>query len=349
MNLHHVSVEAAKPEIEKFIEIFYNVVKRVYWCSVGAYGVDSLVDVSFTTRPGKAILISGNDLKELELLLKATEGKGIDVYTHGLEMLVAHSFPKIRAYKHLVGHFSRGIGSHVVDIASFPGPILMTRHTLQKTNDLYHGNIFTSDIIAPQGATKILNNDFSPLIKAAQEARGFSLGAVKEGVKVGYDEKEVIAKVNRVLDQMEEGKIKHLYFLGLWHDADEPSQYFNDFFKLVPDDCFVFSFSYNVTRENVYHLESYYDYSLVYKILKAIRKRKPLSEVKMTVFLTHCDKNTVANVINLWEMGVKNIFMCECPPVLINPPLIGALRNFFGLKSFTTPKQDIETTLIGEG
>ena len=349
MNFHHVSIERAKPEIESFIKTFSDASQRLHWCAVGAYGSDVLTSVSFSTRPGKAILISGHDLKELELVLKATEGRGVDIYTHGLEMLVAHTYPKLREHTHLVGHFSRSVESHIVDIANFPGPVLMSRHSLQKTEDLYHGNIYTTDSIPPLGAVKIYNNDFEPLIQAAHAARGFSLALQKDNVMVGYDEKEVKAVVNKVLDEMDAGKIKHIYFVGLLHDSDEHSQYFDNFFNSVPSDCFVFSLSYDIEKDNVYHIKSYYDYALIYKIFKEIEKRKPLSETNMTVFLNHCDKHIVSNVLNLRRMGIKNIFMCECHPILINPLLIGALRTFFGLKEFTNPKNDIEITLREEG
>lgn len=348
MNLHHVAIEASKNAIKEFMKVFYEVVKRVYTCKVEAYGVDVPTEVSFSTVIGKAILVSGNDLKELELVLRATQGKEINVYTHGLDMLIAHTFPKLKAYRHLVGHFGRSVDACIIDFATFPGPILMTRHALQKTHDLYRGNLFTTDIIPPRGAIRIIDNDFAPLVETAQKLKGFSTVIQKKVLQVGFDEEEIKRRVNGVLDDFESGKIKHIYFAGLLNNVKEHSLYFDEFFDIVSSDCFVFSLSYNVNRKNVYHINSNYDYTLVYKIFREMQKRKPLNEIDITLFVTRCDKNTISNVLNFKHMGIKNIFMCDCPSGLVNPRLIDALRDSFDLKAFTHPKEDLEKTLSTE-
>lgn len=345
MNIHNIQVETAKEEIEKFVKIFYEVVLSVYWFCVGKFGVDEPTEVSFSTRPGKAILVSGNDLTLLEKILIACEKENIDIYTHGPEMLVAHTFPKLRAYKNLVGHFGRVVGFCIVDLASFPGPILMTRYTVQKPHDFCKGNLYTTDIIPPQGAVKIIDDDFEPLIKAALDSKGFSTGIQKGSIMVGNKDKEAKEVLNRVLDDMEEGRIRHLYFVGVLNDSSEHSHYFDDFYNLVPDDCFVFSFSYEIEKQNVYNAKYCYDFVLFYKLLKEIEKRKPLREINMSIFLTKCDKNIIPNIINLKCLGIKNIFMCECPQTLVNPLLIDSIIDIFGLKKYSTPKEDIESTL----
>jgi len=345
MNFGDFTDELAKQEIKNFIDVYYELAKLVHYTQIKLFGEISQVEVSFSTRPGKAIMVSGSDLKELEMVLETTAGRGIDVYTHGSEMLMAHTFPKFRAYSHLIGHFGTGMDNCLIDFATFPGAILMTKHALQKIEYLYRGRLFTTDLIAPRGVVKLSKTNFEPLIQSTLSAKGFSKGQQRPPLKVGFTEQEVLKKVNNVLDKMEKGEIQHIYVVGLLNYANEYKVYFDKFFDLVPKNCFVFSLSQDKSGENIYHIKSFYEYSLVYRIFKEMKKRKPLNEFNMSVFLTKCDKHTIANVLNLKNMGIKNIYMCKCPPALVNPTLIESLKTLFGIKQFSNPEEDIKMTL----
>lgn len=345
MNFQEATTEELKTEIEKFIGVYYEIVKKVFYTQIENYGEPEQVEVSFSTRPGRAILISGSDLKELEELLKATQDKDIDIYTHGIEMLMAHTYPKLRAYPNLRGHFTTGGDSSLLDFATFPGAILMTRHSLQKVEYLYQGRLFTSDLIAPRGVVKIQEKDFTPLINSTLHSEGFSKGKQKPPMLVGYSEDEVMNKLNPVFEKMMRGDIKHLYIIGLLNEGETHRQYFDEFIKLIPKDCYALSLAYDKSADNIFHLPSYYEYSLVYRVLKKIGEIKPLREFNISIFLTKCDKHTISNVLNLQHMGIKNIYMCKCSPVLVNPALISAIKNTFGIEEFFTPKADISKTL----
>lgn len=345
MNFQEFLSVEIKKEIEKFIGVYYEVVKMVYYSQVEAYGEMEQVEVSLSTRPGKAILVSGSSLKELESVLEATKDKEIDVYTHGIEMLNAHSFPKFRTYKNLRGHFSTGVGNNVFDFATFPGTVLMTRHSLEKIEYLYQGRLFTSDLIAPRGVVKIHENDLEPLVQSALAAKGFAHGRQKNSLTVGYSEEAVMRALSPVFDRIERGEIKHIYVIGLLNDVSCHRQYFDIFMKLIPKDCYVLSLAYEKVGENIFHINSVYEYSLIYKILRKMKEKKPLSDYDMSVFITKCDKYTIANILNLKNMGVKNIYMCKCSPVLVNPALINAMRNVFGVNEFFDPQEDIKKTL----
>lgn len=347
MNFQEATPEDLKKEIEKFIPIYYESVKKVFYYQSEIFGEPEQVEVSFSTRAGKAILVSGSDLKELEEVLKLAQDNGIDVYTHGIEMLMAHTHPKLRAYSNLRGHFSTGSDSSLLDFATFPGVILMTRHSLQKVEYLYQGRLFTSDLIAPRGVVKITDKNFEPLIRSALEAEGFSSGKEKKPLLVGYNESEVINKLDKVFEKMETGEIKHLYVVGLLNEGNGHREYFDKFINFIPKDCYVLSLAYDRSGENIFHLKSYYEYSLIYKILKKMMEIKPLSEFSMSIFLTKCDKHTISNVLNLQHMGIKNIYMCKCSPVLVNPALMSAMKSIFGLEEFVNPQEDIKKTLNG--
>lgn len=345
MNFPNKPVAEIKQEIKEFIEIYYKLIKQIYQAQIKAYGERGLVEVPQSVKAGKTILVASADLKELERVLEATKDKGINVYTHGLEMLISHTFPHFRKYKHLAGHWGSGIENCLLDFATFPGPILMTKHTMQKIEYLYRGRMFTTDIIAPRGIVKIHNNNFEPLISAALESKGFSKAQPKPTVKVGFDEKEIMAKINEVFDKIDSGEIKHFYILGLLNYSSDQKEYFERFITLLPKNCFALSLSFDKSNTHIMHVDSLFDYVLVYKVIKEIRKRKPLNEYKISLFLTKCDKHTIANVLNMKDIGIRDVYMCKCSPTLVNPSLAKTMRDVFDVKEFFDPALDMAATL----
>ena len=345
MNLNEFSEEIAKKEIKQFIQIYYRLNVEILNAKVELYGEITPTEVSFSTVPGKAILVSCSDFKSLEHILKATENTEINVYTHGAEMLMAHAFPKLHSHPNLKGHFCSGIDSSLIDFAEFPGAILMTKVTMQHAEYLYRGRLFTLDPIAPTGIIKINDNNFEPLIKSALDSKGFIIGIQKLSLKVGFSENEINKKVDDIINKIVNKEIKHLYFIVLLNYPGTCPKYFETFLKLLPKDCYAISLSCNKKQGNIFHLDSFYEYSLVYKILKKIGKKIPLPEMNMTLFLTKCDKHTISNLLYLKEIGIKNIYMCKCPSTLINPILMKTLQETFDIKEFYDPKTDLEETL----
>lgn len=350
MNFTDTPEEKIIAQIDNNSSVFYDTLRGLIAKKEECYGKMSQNEVSFSTSaPAKAIMVVGCNIKELEMVLKATDGRGVDVYTHGLDMLMAHTFPKLRGYKHLKGHFGQWCDNALLDFVMFPGAILMTRHAVQKTEYLYRGRLFTTDLIAPIGVIRIDNEDFEPLIQAALTAKGFRKGQQRPSRQVGFSEEALSKKVNEVMDKMEKGEIKHIYVVGLLNYEDEHKDYFDKFFKLVPKDCFIFSFAHSKNGKNIMHLDSIFDYTLLCMLLELLSKRKPLREISMSVFLTSCNRHTVATIFSLKKLGVKNIYMSKCQPNLANPSLIETMKNKFGVKEFFDPKEDIENTFGDKG
>lgn len=345
MNFNEFSEERAEKEIKTFIYVYYKIVAAVFYAQVELYGEITPTEVSFSTVPGKAILISGSDFKKLELVLKAVENTEINIYTHGLEMLMAHAFPKFRSHPNLKGHFGIGMETSLIDFAEFQGAILMTKANVQRTEYLYRGRLFTLDPFAQMGVIRIKDYNFEPLIKSALEARGFTSGRQKPPIKVGFNEAEINEKIDFIIEKMLNNEIKHLYIIGLLNTPDTHKQYFDKFFELMPKECYAISLSYDKNTENVFHVDSFYDYSLLYKIIKRISEKKPLNEMNISIFLTKCDKHTIANLLYLKEIGIKNVYMCKCPPTLVNPPLMETLQEIFKIKEFSDPEKELHETL----
>ena len=134
-------------------------------------------------------MVDGTNIKELAEILKTTQNLDIDIYTHG-EMLTAHSYPEINKYKHLKGHYGQGVGNSILDFSTFPGAVFVGRHSIDNIDNLYRGRIFTSDIVVPKGVSKI-DDDWSPLIEAAIEARGFKKGKKLQPLELFLDKDEL--------------------------------------------------------------------------------------------------------------------------------------------------------------
>lgn len=345
MNFENMKISEVKSIIETCTSEYYNIVKELSEAQEEAYGKRESVYISFAPRNGKAILVSGIDMTQLEAVLEATKNRGIDVYTHGITMLMAHTFSKFRDYPNLAGHFGKCSDTSLFDFAAFPGAILMTRYLFQRVEYLYKGRIFTTDSFAPSGIVKIHDNDFEPLIQAALKSKGFTKAQQKVILRVGFRQKEIEEKVKELSTKMDKNEIKHLYIIGLFHHENEHQEYFDKFLSLMPKDCYAISLSHEKNEENILHIDSFYDYLFIYKILEKFNEIKPLEQLKITIFITKCDQYTITNIINFINMGVKSIYLCKCLPTLVNPAMFETMRKTFGVKGFSTPEQDLKETL----
>lgn len=339
------SEEKLKQKIKEVMDIYASVVKTLFLTKIELYGELIKTDASFTTEEGKAILISGSDFKQLELVLKAVENTQISVYTHGIEILLSHAFSKLHSHPNLKGHFGAGLESSLIDFATFPGAVLMSKATLQRIEYLYRGRLFTLDPIAPMGIVKINDNNFEPLIKSALEAKGFINTQKKSPMTIGFDEKEVDKKIDSIVDKIIRQKIKNLYIIGLLNFPSLQKEYFDKFFELLPKNCFAISFFYHTDKENTAYFDYIYNYVLFYKILEKLRKKLTSIDINISIFLTKCDKYTIINLLYLKHIGIKNVYMCKCQPNLVSPSMIKTLQETFEIKEMSQAQKDIEETL----
>lgn len=345
MNFESAKTHNAKQIIATCSTKYQNLVKELVDAQEEAHGPRELVNIAFAPRNGKAILVSGIDMKQLESVLEATKDRGIDVYTHGVTMLMAHTLSKFKQYPHLVGHFGKGSESSLFDFAAFPGAILTTRYLFQTLEYLCRGRLFTTDAYAPSGTVKISDNNFEPLILAALASKGFTKKQQEVIKMVGYRQKELEESVQKIMKKMENNEIKHLYIIGLLNWENGYKGYFDKFFKLMPKDCYALSLAYNKSEENILHIDSFYDYLFIYEFLEKTNEIKPLTELDISIFITKCDQYTITNIINFKNMGIKNIYLGKCIPTLINPALSSTLRKIFEVKEFSTPENDLVETL----
>ena len=201
--------------------------------NTGTYGHPVPTQVPLGPKRGKAILISGHDLKDLEELLKQTQGKGINIYTHG-EMLPTHAYPELKKYPHFYGHYGTAWQNQRKEFADFPGAILMTTNCIQRPKESYLDNIFTTGLVGWPGATHIADKNFSPVIDKALSMPGFPEDAAGKSVTCGFGRNTVMSVAGKVIDAVKSGDIKHFFLVAGCDGAKPGRNYYTEFVEKVP-------------------------------------------------------------------------------------------------------------------
>ena len=305
------------------------------------FGEITLTTVSQSSEKGKSILVSGNNLSELQEVLENVVDTDINVYTNG-NLLIAHAYSKFNEYKNLKGHFGNGVDTSVLDFATFPGAILLTKNEAHNVEYLYRGRIFTTDDIPPKGISRLDSKDLQPLIQGALETRGFKKAHKKASVDVGFNIDEVDILFSDVANNLEQGVYKYLFVVGLSNPNDELDNYFKNLFHAMPDDAFVISFSYESKCNNVYSINVANDYSLTTKLLFRLFEKVKVDNDKLNFFVTRCDNSAIAGIVRLCNRGAKNIYMSDCQPNIINPSTLREFKKFYKIHNMTSATLDLE-------
>ena len=338
LNFPEISEKLLLKKIKKAVKIDYMLTQNLYKIRTKNYGEQKESEISYSTYPNKAILVAGTNLQELKKVLDATKNTGIDIYTHG-EMILAYTYPLFENYPHLKGQFGKGIEHCLLDFATFPGAILIARHSLENIEYLYRGRLFTTDNFVPQGVVRITNDDYSPLINSALAARGFKKGKIRDGVKIGCNEKELKNKLKNVTENL--NKYKNLIILGTEEHTMEQQIYFEKLLKLINNDTLVISLSKSHKEKNIVTINSAPDFFMIYRIIEGLNLAIKNNKINTTIFLAKCDKHTISNVLNLKNLGINNVFLSKCTPVMLNPTLTKTLKNIYGINPTTTAGEDL--------
>ncbi len=324
-----------------------------------AYGHPVPTQVRVTPLKGKAIVVSGHDLKDLEELLKQTEGKGINVYTHG-EMLPAHAYPGLKKYRHLAGNYGGAWQEQQKEFEKFPGAILMTTNCLQKPRDSYRGKIFTSGLVSWPGVRHIgLDRDFAPVINAALAAPGFAGEGPAQTITVGFGRNAIMGVAGTVIDAVKAGKIRRFFLIGGCDGAKPGRNYYTDFATAVPKDCVILTLACGKYRFNKLDFgdiggiprlldvgqcnDAYSAIQIALALSKAFNVG--VNELPLSLILSWYEQKAVAILLTLLYLGVKNIKIGPSLPAFITPPVLDILVEKFGLAPITTPEDDLKAIL----
>jgi hydroxylamine reductase len=333
-----------KEELNKLTNMNLELYKLIYNAETELYGQIDRVVVPRSSRPGKAILVSGSSLTDLHAVLEMTKDKGIDVYSNG-NLLIANAYPGLREYENFHGHYGEGIDSEIMDLATFPGAILLTKNHSKSVEYLYRGRLFTTDMVAPKGVSKITADDLSLLLESTMKADGFKTGRKKDPTSIGFNYAQLDEKLGQIAKKFEDGTYKKLIFVGFSGDSEKQAQYFEKMFAKLPDDVFVISLSYETDMKNGLTLNIGRSYSLVYSIAKKMFDKIPVAPENISVFLSRCDVRSLSNIISFKNQNFKNIFLSNCSARVINPSTLKAFRKLYGVIETSTPRKDLAKVL----
>ena len=330
-------VESLKNEIKSACAVNNEIMHLLRLAQEERYGKEQEAEVSFTTVPSKAVLVVGSNIRELETILEALKDTDIDVYTHD-DMMLAHNFPKFKEYKNLRGQYGQGVENCLLDFSTFPGAIILTKHSLHNIENLYRGLLFTTDYTCPKGVIQIENNDFSRVIEASENAKGFKRGKQCESIKIGCDYEKTLEHIK---EKITSGKFDHVFLIGLESSSPEQKAYFEKLIKLAPENVLIISFSYNIEKQNVITINACFD---SYSMIRFYNDIKDF-EIPVTAFFPKCDRNSISQMIYFSTQENTKVYVGKCAPILLNPSLMNVLQDMFNIEGITFAKKDLEKIL----
>ncbi|HGW4590796.1 TPA: hydroxylamine reductase [Proteus mirabilis] len=324
-----------------------------------AYGDPTPVSVNVRPVAGKAILISGHDLKDLQMLLEQTEGKGINVYTHG-EMLPAHGYPELKKYKHLVGNYGSGWQNQQSEFAKFPGPVLMTSNCIIDPNVGNYGDrIWTRSIVGWPGVKHIKGDDFSEMIEQALSLEGFPYSEIEHLITVGFGRQTLLNAADTVIDLVSQKKLRHVFLVGGCDGSRGERSYYTDLARAIPQDCLIMTLACGKYRFNkldfgtLEGLPRLLDVGQCNDAYSAIMLAVNLAEklgcgvndLPLSLILSWFEQKAIVILLTLLSLGVKNIYTGPTAPAFLTDNLLAILNEKFGMRAITTPEQDLQEIL----
>ncbi len=326
--------------------------------NTGTYGHPTPTKVPLGAREGKAILVSGHDLKDLEELLKQTEGKGIYIYTHG-EMLPTHAYPGLKKYPHFHGHYGTAWFNQQKEFAQFPGSILMTTNCIQRPQQTYAGNIFTTGLVGWPDVTHITNRDFTPVIQKALEMPGFTANTNGKSVMVGFGRNTVLGVADKVIEAVKNKDIRHFFLVAGCDGAKPGRNYYAEFVEKVPKDCVVLTLACGKFRffdkdlGEILGLPRLMDIGQCNDAYSAIQIAVALAnafgvgvnDLPLSLVLSWYEQKAVAILLTLLHLGIKDIRLGPSLPAFVSPNVLDVLVKNFNIKPITTPDEDLKAIL----
>lgn len=327
-----------------------------------SYGNPVPTEVCITNKKGPFIIVSGHDLKDLKELLEQTEGKGINIYTHG-EMLPAHGYPELNKYPHLVGNFGGAWQDQQKEFDGIPGCILMTTNCLQKPRDSYKDRIFTTSIVGWPDISYIEEvngkKDFSLIINKALELGGFLEDEPEKKITVGFGHHAVLSNADKIIKAVNNGEIRHFFLIGGCDGARPGRNYFTEFAEKTPKDTIILTLACGKYRFNKLDLGKIGDFPRVLdvgqcndsygaiKIALALADafNCEVNELPLSIILSWYEQKAVCILITLLSLGIKDIRLGPTLPAFITPNILQVLIDKFGIKPISTPDEDLKVIL----
>ena len=325
---------------------------------IARFGKPEPTPVRITPVQGKAILVSGHDLADLEALLVQTEGTGINVYTHG-EMLPAHAYPGLKKHKHLVGNYGGAWQGQRKEFDEFPGAILMTTNCIQKPVDSYKGRLFTCGLVARPDVRHITDSDFAPVLDAARAADGFAADGQDETILVGFGHDAVLGVADKVVEAVKSGALRHFFLIGGCDGAKPGRNYFTELAQAVPDDCAILTLACGKYRFNklpfgdIGGIPRLLDVGQCNDAYSAVQIAAALAgafdcgvnDLPLSLVLSWFEQKAVVILLSLLHLGIQDIRLGPTLPAFATPAILDVLVEKFNIKPITTPEEDLQAML----
>ena len=324
-----------------------------------AYGDPLPSAVNVRPVAGKAILISGHDLKDLRMLLEQTEGQDVNVYTHG-EMLPAHGYPELKKFQHLVGNYGSGWQNQQTEFAKFPGPIVMTSNCIIDPNVGNYGDrIWTRSIVGWPGVNHLEGDDFTQVIAQAQGMKGFPYTEIEHMITVGFGRQTLLNAADTVIDLVAQKKLRHVFLVGGCDGSRDERSYFTDFARSVPQDCLIMTLACGKYRFNDLELGTLagiprlLDMGQCNDAFGAIQVAAALAEafgcqvndLPLTLVLSWYEQKAVCILLSLLHLGIRNIYLGPTLPAFLSPAILEYLTEQFEIHPISTPEHDLAAIL----
>lgn len=328
-----------------------------------SYSSPSPTKVNVNTKKGPFIIVSGHDLRDLEMLLQQTEGKGINIYTHG-EMLPSHGYPELNKYPHLAGNFGSAWQNQQKEFDNIPGCILMTTNCLMKPKDSYIDRIFSTSVVGFDGIKHIEKDengykDFSEIINKSLELGGFTDDEEVKEILVGFGHKATLSHAETIINAVKDGKVKHFFLIGGCDGAKPGRNYYTEFAEKIPNDCIILTLACGKYRFNklqfgeVAGLPRLLDVGQCNDAYSAVRIALALADafscgvndLPLTIVLSWYEQKAVADLLALLSLGVKGMYLGPSLPAFLTPNVLQFLVDNFDIKQISTPDEDLKQIL----
>ena len=344
-------------------EAAIEVMKVLDEANTSVYGNPSPHTVNVHIRKGPFIIVSGHDLKDLEMLRRQTEGTGINIYTHG-EMLPSHGYEGLKKYPHLVGNFGGAWQDQQKQFDGIPGCILMTTNCLMRPRESYKDRIYSTNVVGWEGVKYIPKKpdgtkDFSEIIRHALELGGFTQDVEPHEIIVGFGHHATLSYADKIVQAVESGKLRHFFLIGGCDGARPGRNYYTDFAQLVPKNCMILTLACGKYRFNkmdfgeVAGLPRLLDIGQCNDVYSAIRIATTLADafntdvngLPLSLIISWYEQKAVADLLALLSLGIRNIYLGPELPAFLSPNVLQYLVDTFHLRKITNPEDDIKTCL----
>ena len=339
------------------------VMKKLDEANTTVYKNPSPQKVNNHVKKGPFIIVSGHDLKDLDMLLKQTEGKGINIYTHG-EMIPSHGYPELKKYPHLVGNFGGAWQDQQKEFDDIPGCILMTTNCLMRPRETYKDRIFTTSVVGWDGVKYIGKKedgtkDFSEIIDKALELGGYKEDQEPHEILVGFGHHATLSHAETIVNAVKEGKIRHFFLIGGCDGARPGRNYYTEFAKKVPKDCVILTLACGKYRFNklefgeVAGLPRLLDVGQCNDAYSAVRIATALADafdtdvngLPLSLIISWYEQKAVADLLALLSLGIKGIYLGPTLPAFLSPNVLQYLVDTFDLRLISTPDDDLKSCL----